>query len=112
MKRLRAIEAHPRVTVVESGDDGGVAVVRRRVGPPLRVLFSWGEGWDHVSVSRVDGRVPGWEDMRWVKAIFFRRDEWAVEYHPPDAKHISHAEVLHLWRPQAAELLAPPEWMV
>ena len=48
-----------------------------------------------------------------MKRFFFKPEEWAVEYHPPDGDYISmHDNVLHLWRPQKEALPVPPRIMV
>jgi len=78
----------------------------------VRVIASSGGGWDHVSVSLPD-RCPNWEEMSIVKRAFFLKDEWAIEYHPPEAKNISvHDYCLHLWRPILDALPIPPPSMV
>jgi hypothetical protein len=113
MKTLAEIKAHARVTIIEASEHGGAALVKRTMGAkPLRVIFAWGLGWDHVSVSLQD-RVPNYHEMKHVKRIFFRPDEWAVEYHPPQYEYISvNDNVLHLWRPQDGSLPTPPSIMV
>lgn len=74
----------------------------------LKVIASSGEGWDHVSVSRRD-RCPSWEEMEFVKRLFFKDDETAMQLHVPPTKHINnHPYVLHLWRPQGVEIPLPP----
>jgi len=40
-------------------------------------------------------------------------DEWAIEYHAPDALHINvHPFCLHMWRPQHQEIPVPSAVMV
>jgi len=76
------------------------------------VIASCGGGWDHVSVSLVT-RCPTWEEMSFIKHVFFEENEWAVEYHPTADKNLSLAPYcLHLWRPIVAYLPRPPAWMV
>lgn len=78
----------------------------------LRIMVGSGDGWDHVSVS-APGRCPTWDEMCAVKRLFFRDDEWVVQYHPAETEYVNrHPFVLHLWRPQNAELPKPPEVMV
>ena len=78
----------------------------------LTIVASWGEGWDHVSVSRPD-RCPTWEEMERVKRAFFRPDEVAFQLHVPVSDHISvYPFCLHIWRPHAADIPLPPKWMV
>lgn len=85
------------------------------VGPRavlLKVICSWGMGWDHVSVS-LESRCPSWAEMCWVKDLFFKPEECVVQYHPPEStyKHL-HPYCLHLWRPQGAEIPMPSTEMV
>jgi len=80
-------------------------------GEFARVVVSTGEGWDHVSAS-LPNRCLTWEEMVFIKRAFFKRDEWAVEFHPPEAENISlHNYCLHLWRPHMPMPLPEP-WMV
>lgn len=78
----------------------------------LRVIASSGEGWEHVSVSRVN-RCPNWPEMEHVKRLFFHDTETAMQLHVPVSDHISiHPNCLHLWRPLNADIPRPPGWMV
>lgn len=79
---------------------------------PLRVLASCGEGWEHLSVSKIK-RAPTWSEMEYVKRLFFTDDEVAMQLHVPPDEHINlHSNCLHLWRPIGMEIPRPPEWMV
>lgn len=97
----------------EPGDTFGAFVLASpKSGKRFKVLVGDGEGWDHVSVSCAD-RTPTWDEMCWVKRLFFRDDEWAVQYHPAGADYINiNANCLHLWRPQEDTLPTPPKAMV
>lgn len=78
----------------------------------LRVIASAGEGWDHVSVSRVD-RCPDWAEMSFIKSQFFKPTETAVQFHVPESDHVNnHPYCLHLWRPMRQQIPRPPAWMV
>ncbi|WP_428337469.1 DUF7694 domain-containing protein [Paenirhodobacter sp.] len=69
-------------------------------------------GWDHVSVS-LPRRCPNWEEMSFVKGMFFQDDETAMQLHVPLSQHINHHPYcLHLWRPHQFEIPRPPFWMV
>lgn len=93
------------------GNNGGF-LIQRKGFPDLLVIVSDGEGWDHVSVS-TQTRTPTWEEMCLVKELFFREDEWVIQYHPPTTENINnHRYCLHLWRPQTDAILTPPAWMV
>lgn len=78
----------------------------------LVVIASSGEGWDHVSVSRRN-RPPNWREMEFIKRLFFKDDEVAMQLHVPISDHIDvHPNCLHLWRPQREPIPRPPGWMV
>ena len=87
-------------------------------GATLRIVVagenSWktdameGEPWDHVSVSRID-KVPTWEEMCYVKELFFDDTECVIQYHPPKSVYVNnHPNVLHLWRPCLSAIPMPP----
>lgn len=97
-----------------NGDDGnGVFQFLSCVDVmPLRVIASDGDGWDHVSVSRAD-RVPNYEEMEQIAALFFKENETAVQYHVPKSEHVNHHPYcLHWWRPTEETLPKPPSIMV
>ena len=95
------------------GEDGFAAQIERPDAEGyLRIVCSWGLGWDHVSVSRED-RTPSWDDMAWVKDFFFRPDEAAMQLHPPQKDYVNMVKYcLHIWKPQDVEIPLPPTIMV
>jgi hypothetical protein len=76
----------------------------------LFVIASDGKGWEHVSVSPYSKpRVPTWDEMCFVKDLFWRPDEWVVQFHPAESEYVNnHPYVLHMWRPTEQELPTPP----
>lgn len=55
--------------------------------------------WEHVSVS-TPVRCPTWEEMCFVKSLFWLPHECVVQFHPPEAEYVNqHPYCLHLWRP-------------
>lgn len=98
----------------ERGNGGAFLIMRKMGIHPiwLRVIASRGLGWDHVSVS-LSNRTPTWDEMEFVKRLFFERDEVAMQLHVPPREHVNnHPYCLHLWRPQAGEIPRPPADMV
>lgn len=91
----------------------GVAVIKHAPSDTtLRVIFSDGEGWDHVSVSTAQ-RCPTWEEMSYIKELFFDPEEVAVQFHPARSNYVNcHPFCLHLWRHQTQPVLMPPLRMV
>jgi hypothetical protein len=112
MKTFAEISALRRVKIVDSGPDGFAAIVRTDTGTKLLVICGWGGGWDHVSVS-TKTRTPRYQEMKLIKRLLFKPDEWCVEYHPPATSYISNNDnVLHIWRPQTEALPTPPSVFV
>lgn len=78
----------------------------------LAVICSDQGGWDHVSVS-LSHRVPSWEEMSFIKRLFFDPEETVVQFHPPESKYINFCKtVLHLWRKHGKPYELPPARMV
>ena len=74
----------------------------------LGVIFSNGEGWQHVSVSR-RRRTPSYEDMDEIKREFWSDDVCVMQLHVPVSDHVNcHSYCLHLWCPLDAEIPRPP----
>ena len=79
---------------------------RRRAN--LRVIASADGGWDHVSVSHSD-HTPTWEEMDYIKRLFFGDDETVMQLHVPRSDWINNFPYcLHLWRPHDKEIPRPP----
>jgi len=78
----------------------------------LKVQMSWGDKWDHVSISRPN-RCPTWFEMDFIKNLFFEPDEVVYQLHVGIENHVNiHKYCLHLWRPQNKEIPLPPIYMV
>ena len=92
----------------------GVFMISYQNKELLNIMASNGGGWDHVSVSlRSARRCPTWDEMCFVKELFFADDEWVVQFHPAHGENINnHPHCLHLWRPQNAEMPTPPRIFV
>ena len=74
----------------------------------LMIIFSDGEGWEHVSVS-TPGRPPNWQEMCFVKDLFWAEDDVVMQLHPAKAVYVNnHPHCLHLWRPQGRAIPEPP----
>lgn len=93
---------------------GAFSVVGPR-GQVLAILSSGSDnetGWEHVSVS-LQHRTPNWQEMCWVKDMFWTEDEVVIQYHPARAEYVNlHPYCLHLWRPLQGDILMPPSLLV
>lgn len=84
-------------------------------GVMLLVLASNGMGWEHVSVSVLTGkkRCPTWEEMVFIKDLFWDPEEIVVQFHPRHSMYVNfHPYVLHLWRETGKDFNAPPSILV
>lgn len=115
MKRNDEITKLTDLLVMQTAEDGGCGRLfldTRRLNKSAVVVWSWGGGWDHVSVS-FRNRVPTWEEMCKVKEMFFYPGECCVQYHPAKEDYVNrHAYCLHIWRPQKADMPKPPKIFV
>ena len=81
-------------------------------GIHLHFQFSWGMGWEHLSVS-TRKRCPTWDEMCFFKDLFWESRETVIQYHPGQQIKVNiHPYCLHLWRPTTQEIPMPPISMV
>lgn len=86
-------------------------------GEQLKIIASNGdepvcEGWEHVSVS-CRKRCPNWEEMCFVKNLFWEDDECVVQFHPPKSDYVNlHPFCLHLWKHKTTETKLPPKLLI
>ena len=105
----RRIRFGPVASTEEMGNNGAFVVgpAPRRT-QTLRVLASDGGGWEHVSVS-LPNRVPSWEEMCFVRNLFWDPDDTVMQLHPPHSSYVNnHPFCLHLWRPIGQTIPVPP----
>ena len=98
----------PGWKVFETGPTGWIMYHSNGV----KVVATYGEGWDHVSVSRSE-RTPTWEEMCFVKNAFWDPEDTVLQIHPPKSKYVNnHPFCLHLWRSQRDGFKLPPTELV
>jgi hypothetical protein len=69
-------------------------------------------GWEHVSVS-TRRRIPNWQEMCFVKDLFWEPEECVVQFHPPRSRYVNnYSRVLHLWRCSRGDFPMPPDNLV
>jgi hypothetical protein len=91
--------------------EGGAFMVPFRT-VTLRVIATCGMDWDHVSVS-LPNRCPNWEEMSYIKSLFWNDEECVMQLHPPRSEYVNnHPFCLHMWRPQKAAIPLPPSVLV
>jgi hypothetical protein len=68
-------------------------------------------GWEHVSVS-TRTRTPTWEEMCWVKGLFWSDEECVLQFHPAKKDYVNnHPHCLHMWKPPHPVVLPPREFV-
>ena len=101
-----------RVTIpgYEQGDaQNGAAYYKPR---KLKVQWSNGDGWEHVSVSR-HSKAPSWADMCFIKGEFWSSETSVMQLHPAKSNYVNlHKYCLHMWRPLDAQIPLPPIGMI
>lgn len=110
MKTLKEINQLNNLMIEQFAADGGCGYVYLNgiKAKPATVVFSWGGGWEHVSVS-YPRRCPTLEEMCKIKDMFWNDDEYVIEYHPPKSEYINrHPYCLHLWRKCGENFETPP----
>lgn len=79
----------------------------------FRVIASDGVGWEHVSVSLNTKRCPTWEEMCYIKSLFWDDCDCVVQFHPPSSQYVNnHPFTLHLWREVGVTYKTPPMALV
>lgn len=114
MKTLDELRNTPNLLIIRTGADGGTGELYRAGKRYSSVIWSFGGGWEHVSVSPYKrSYTPTWDEMCSLKDMFFHDDEIVVQYHPAKSEYVNQMpNCLHLWRPIDQELPAPPSIMV
>lgn len=109
--------SHPAYPDTEFGESCGYFVIEKFNPATMRnerltIISSgklWKKGeWEHVSVS-VYNRCPTWEEMCFVKRLFWDDEETVIQFHPPASKYVNrHEFCLHLWKQIGVTVETPP----
>jgi hypothetical protein len=108
---------HGYLATDEADGAYGAFMVQGPCGAELRIIAAPGRrpmehGWEHVSVS-IERRPPNWQEMAFVKDLFWNEDECVVQFHPPKDAHVNnHPHCLHLWRHATKIIELPPEELI
>jgi len=114
MKTIDELKSVPNLMIKHTSVDGGMGEMWKAGRPFASVIWSFGGGWEHVSIAPYNRKyTPTWDEMCILKNSFFRDDEAAVQYHPTKSEYVNNVpNCLHLWRPIESELPTPPSIMV
>lgn len=124
MKEVGEIINTPGMYIKKKGPDGfggtvfpieykkGKMKVVNDVDKALHFIFSWGCGFEHLSVS-TPTKTPTWEQMCFMKEIFWRDDEVCMQLHPKKEDYVNNMEYcLHIWKPIERAIPMPPSIML
>lgn len=116
------IDDGPLASSQQDGNNGAFLIPHPRPkikGQAMLVIISDGLGWEHASVSIRNRHnqsmkiTPTWDDMCYIKNIFWNPSETVIQYHPAAENYVNnHPHCLHLWRPTAETLPIPAPIMV
>ena len=114
MKTFEELKQTPNLLIIRTGLDGGIGEIFKIGKRYGSVIWSFGGGWEHVSVCPYKhSHTPTWDEMCSLKDMFFRDDEVVVQYHPAKSEYVNNMpNCLHLWRPINEVLPTPPSIMV
>ncbi len=111
---MRSVKNNKYLSINQTGIDGGNGFIRlprnNKTGfTKASIVWSWGGGWEHVSVCPLNGSMPTWDDMCLIKDMFWNDEDCVVQYHPPKSEYVNNVpNCLHLWRPIIDEIPMPP----
>lgn len=86
------------------GNNGAFSIFAKRFPVNLHITASDKNGFEHVTVAVSDKRKKGnqsptWEEMQYVKTIFWDDFDTVIQYHPWKNDYINgQKNRLHLWR--------------
>ena len=99
----------------KDGNNGMFRIPLRGCARPIKellIIASDGMGWEHVSVSLPD-RTPTWEEMCYVKSLFWDDEDCVIQYHPPKSEYVNnHDHCLHLWKCKHSKIPMPDSILV
>jgi hypothetical protein len=99
----------------ESDGAAGAFFIKGPRGRKLKIMSSGPDeesGWEHVSIS-TEREVPNWEEMCFVKNLFWDEEECVMQLHPPKSQYVNfHPYCLHLWRPLNGNIPMPDPSLV
>ena len=102
----------PMASKPSFGNNGLFIIKSLKLKQPLRVIASDGLEWNHVSVS-LPNRVPSWDEMCFIKEMFFDDEDCVMQLHPPASEYVNnHPYTLHLWQPHSLSIPMPMMIMV
>ncbi len=111
--RAKFEPSHPYYSDEKCGNNGVFQITDKKK-TRFNTIASDQELWEHVSVTIYkQSRTPTWEEMCFIKDLFWSDDQAVVQYHPAKEDYRNHHPYcLHLWRPVGVMFPVPPPIMV
>jgi len=107
---------HPLIPICRHDQEGGFFRIPHPEASDCIYLCvaTAGKEWEHVCVAISPiRRCPTWEEMCFIKSVFWHPEETVMQLHPAESEWISnHPYALHLWRPMNQAIPLPPSKMV
>ena len=115
--RIKFNPGDPYYSDKDFGNNGAFRIKSLKLKHNLFCIASDGHDWEHVSVTRENGletkKTPTWEEMCFVKNLFWDKIDVVVQYHPAENEYVNHHPYcLHLWRPMNQVIFTPPPYLV
>lgn len=103
---------HPLGFPHGKGDDFGWFEVPTKSGRLFVMVAPSDEEWQHVSVSKKE-RTPTWEEMSFIKNLFFDDEDICVSFFPAKSQYVNLAKnCLHIWRNTRIPFPTPPTYLI
>ncbi|HEX6827111.1 MAG TPA: hypothetical protein VF077_12410 [Nitrospiraceae bacterium] len=111
------IRSGPLASEDRAGNNGAFCFPGLLPGRELWAIASDGLDWEHVSLHAANRTnklfVPNWQEMCYIKALFWDAEDTVIQIHPPQSTYINmHPATLHLWRPIGQEIPLPHPLLV
>lgn len=114
MKEFKAIIKNKSIEVlqIDKGEDG-FRLLFFFNDKMASLIVSKGAGWEHASISYLDGTLPSWDEMCKLKDLIWNDDEEVIQIHPKKNQYVNNMNnCLHLWRCYYKEMVLPPSVLV
>ena len=111
---MKQIKDNKYLSIKQAAWDGGAGIIRLPRGnktgfTKATIIYSWGMDWEHVSVCPLNGTMPTWDDMCFIKDMFWDEEDCVIQYHPPKSEYVNNMpNCLHLWKPIKETIPMPP----